>query len=275
MRANGISPFRLTRPLFVLGGLACVALICAQEYLLPYTNQGYNLIWRTRIQRVKMDPRLGLYKKGQIWYRTPQRIWSAKVSLPLEQRLMAVTVYEMDTEGTIRQRYDAAEARYDGQTWLFVQVTRRAFNADGLFQGLPEHFAELRLAFPEDPQEISRVPKKPDEMGLREIHAHAEELQRQGNPDPRYQVELHGKLAYAALCILMAGFGMPLALRINRSGGTTLALSLTLFCGFGYVIVHNFVLALGHNGQLPPAVAAWATNGLFGVGSLVLSMRLR
>jgi lipopolysaccharide export system permease protein len=61
---------------------------------------------------------------------------------------------------------------------------------------------------------------------------------------------------------------------MNRNGGLTLALSLTLFCGFTYVLLHNFLLALGYSGRLPPAVAAWAANGLFGCGGVYLAVRL-
>jgi len=275
MRAHGISPLRLTRPLLLLGGVACLGLLVAQEYLLPYTNQGYNLIWRTRIQRVKTDPSLGVFKKGQIWYASAQRIWSAQLSVPLEQRLLGVTIYTLDAHGVIRQRYDAAEAHSAGQGWTLLRGTRRAFDADGLFAGPPEAFTEQRVAFPERFEEISALRKLSEEMGLRETLAHARELRRQGVADPTYLVEFHGKLAYAALCILMAGFGMPLALRMNRSGGTTLALSLTLFCGFAYVMLHNLILALGYNGRLPPALAAWAANGLFGCGGGYLAARLQ
>ena len=112
-------------------------------------------------------------------------------------------------------------------------------------------------------------------MSLSETLAYAHEQRRQGIKDPTYLVEFHGKLAYAALCIIMAGFGMPLALHMNRNGGTTLALSLTLLCGFAYVILHNLILALGHNGRLPPVVAAWAANSLFGCGGLYLAVRLQ
>src|SRR5215813_10826786 len=148
IRAHGISPLRLTRPLLLVGGVVCLVLLMAQEYLLPYTNQEYNRIWRTRIQRVKLDPRLGLFKKGQIWYRSAQRIWSAQLSVPLEQRLLGVTIYTLDVRGVIRQRYDAAEARSDGQGWTLLQGTRRTFNAAGMFASLPEMFAERRVAFP-------------------------------------------------------------------------------------------------------------------------------
>ena len=275
MRAHGISPLRLTRPLFVVGGVVCVVLLLSQEYLLPYTNQEYNLIWRTRIQRVKTDRRSGLFKKGQIWHRSPQRIWSAQLGVPLERRLLGVTIYTMDAQGVIRQRYDAAEARYSDQGWLLLQGTRRTFNSEGLFDGLPEAFTEYRVPFPERPEEISALRKEPDEMSLRETLAYAHDLQRQGVTDPMYLVAFHGKVAYAALCIIMAGFGMPLALHMNRNGGLTLALSLTLLCGFTYVILHNFLLALGYNGRLPPAAAAWAANGLFGGGGLYLAIRLQ
>jgi lipopolysaccharide export system permease protein len=275
IRAHGISPLRLTRPLFVVGGVVCVVLLMAQEYLLPYTNQEYNLIWRTRIQRVKTDPRLGLFKKGQIWYRSSQRIWSAQLSVPLEQRLLGVTIYALDTQGVIRQRYDAAEARHNGQGWLLLQGTQRTFNTAGMFAGPPETFTEYRVPFPERPEEISALRKEPDEMSLRETLAYAHALRRQGVADPMYLVAFHGKVAYAALCIIMAGFGMPLALHMNRNGGITLALSLTLLCGFTYVILHNFLLALGHNGRLPPVVAAWAVNGLFGCGGLYFAVRLQ
>jgi len=275
IRAHGISPLRLARPLFLLGAVACLGLLVAQEYLLPYTNQSSNLIWRTRIQRVKTDPRLGLFKKGQIWYRSAQRIWSAELSVPLEQRLVGVTIYELDAHGVVRQRYNAAEARSDGQGWTLLQGTRHTFTADGRFAAPPEAFTEQRVAFPERPEEISAVRKQPEEMSLRETLAYAHALRRQGVANPLYIVEFHGKLAYATLCIIMAGFGMPLALHMNRHGGITLALSLTLFCGFAYVILHNLILALGYNGRVPPAVAAWSATSLFGCGGLYLAVRLQ
>lgn len=275
LRAHGLSPLRLTRPLFLLGGLICVGLLLAQEYVLPTTNQGHNLVWRTRIQRVKVDRRLGLFKKGQVWYRAPERIWSAQRSVPLEQRLLEVTIYEMDAQGGMRQRYDAAEARYDGTGWVLSQGIRRTFTAEGLFAGPPERFEAYRVAFPEPIETISAVRKEPEELSLSETLRAARVTPSPGGLERRYWVDFHAKLAYAALCILMAGFGMPLVLHMNRNGGTMLAFSLTLFCGFAYVIVHNVILALGYNGRLPPAVAAWAANGLFGGGGAYLALRLR
>jgi lipopolysaccharide export LptBFGC system permease protein LptF len=66
----------------------------------------------------------------------------------------------------------------------------------------------------------------------------------------------------------MVGFGMPLALHMNRNGVLTLVLSLMLFCGFIYMLLHSFLRALDHNKCLPPLVATRVANGLFGCGGM-------
>lgn len=275
IRAGGMAPLRLARPLFYLGGVGCLMLLVAQEYLLPYTNQAHRLIWRTRIRQEKLDMDMGLFKRGHIWYRADNRMWSVQVSEPLDNRMVGVTIYEMAADGWIRRRYDAAEAVWDPQGWMLRQGTQRTFDADGGFAGLPEHFAARRFVFPERPAEISILRKMPDEMGLRESLAYARQLRRQGLSDTLYMVEWHGRLAFATVCIIMAGFGVPLALGSNRNGGTARAIALTLACGFSYWVVHSLALAFGQSGQLPAVVAAWFGNVSFGAGSLYLATRVQ
>ena len=110
-------------------------------------------------------------------------------------------------------------------------------------------------------------------MSIRETWAHAQDLRRRGLPDARYRTDFHGKLAFSAVCIIMAGFGAPLALSSNRSGGAARAIAITLGCGFSYWIVHSLAMAFGQNGHLPPAIAAWFGNLCFGAGSLYLTAR--
>jgi lipopolysaccharide export system permease protein len=275
IRAVGIAPLRLVCPLYLIGAVGGLGLLIAQEYLLPYTNQVSRLIWRTRIRHEKIALRLGMFKRGHIWYRAANRIWSVQLSKPLERRLLGVTIFALDTAGTIRQRYDAAEARWDNKGWTLQQGTLRVFKPDGTFAGPPEVFASRHLDFPERFADISAIRKQPEEMGSREVLAYAQQLQRRGMPNARYLTEFYGRLAFAAACVIMAGFGAPLALHLNRSGGTVRAVGLTMFGGFGYWVVHSMAMALGYNGQLPPIVAAWGTNVGFGAGAAYLSYRLQ
>jgi lipopolysaccharide export system permease protein len=193
----------------------------------------------------------------------------------LQQRFLGVTIYELDATGAIQQRYDAAEAQWQGQGWILRHGICHRFDASGTFSGLPDAFVERRLHFPERPAEISAVRRQPEELGLWDIRDYGRHLARQGIHTPLYEVEFHGRLAFAAVCMMMAGCGLPLALHSNRQGGTIRAVALTLLGGFSYWMLHALAMALGQNGHLPPVLAAWSANGCFGAGSLYLAARLR
>jgi lipopolysaccharide export system permease protein len=250
-----------------------VALLLAQEYLLPYTNQLQGQVWRTRIQEQKRDARLGGFKQGALWYRADNRIWSVQQGEPLANRLLGVTLYVMDGAGSIHERYDAAWAAWDKMGWTLHDGVYRRFDAQGDFADLPVHFQRQHLALAESPKEISALEKEPNERSIRESLAYARQLRQQGLEDAYYMVEFHSKLAFSVVCIIMAGFGAPLALVSNRSGGVARAVALTLVCGFSYWIVNSLALAFGYNGQVPPVAAAWFGNMCFGMGSLYLAVR--
>ena len=275
IRAAGRSPLSLAWPLVVPGAVVCLAMLLAQVYLVPHTNHTASLIWRTRVRHAKMDLGQGLFQRGHIWYRSARRIWSIQRGLPLEQRLLDVTIFELDDAGRVRQRYDAAEARWDADGWTLHDGQRHAFDAQGHFTGSPEMFSARRVDFAERAEDIGAVRKEPDEMSPQESLAHARRLRQQGAPDRLYRVAFHGKIAFAAVGVLMACFGLPLSLLSNRSGGMIRAAVLTLAAGFSYWILHSFALALGVNGQLPPLLAAWSANGCFAAGSVMMALRVR
>ncbi len=276
MRAAGVAPLRLALPLFGLGVVACCLLLVTQEYVLPYTSRTERQVWRARIQG-KSDADLGAFKTEGIWYRRSNRIWQVERSYMMENRLAWVTIYKMTPEGNIRQRIDAQEAYWEGDGWRLRQGSVRTFSVSAHFATAPQHFTEQWFDFPERPTDISALPKGPDDMGLSESLAYAQQSQRQGlsQHGRRYLVAFHGKLAFAAVCIIMVGFGAPMALASNRSGGTARAIALTLVCGFSYWILHSLAMALGQSGYLPPLVAAWMGNVCFGTGSLYLTVQAR
>ncbi|ETW99300.1 MAG: hypothetical protein ETSY1_15485 [Candidatus Entotheonella factor] len=276
MRAAGVAPLRLAMPLFGLGVVACCLLLAVQEYVLPYTHRAEREVWYTRIQG-KPGAHTVAYKTHDIWYRRSNRVWQARRSNVLENRLTWVTIYKLTPEGNIRQRIDAQTAHWDGEGWRLRQGSVRTFSVSAHFATAPNHFTERWFDFPEPPEDICALPKGPEDMGLRESLAYAKQSQRQGQLQQgrRYLVAFHGKLAFAVVCIIMVGFGAPMALTSNRSGGTARAIALTLVCGFSYWILHSLTMALGQSGYVPPILAAWIGNVCFGTGSLYLTIQAR
>lgn len=275
IRAAGRSPLSLALPLAVPGGIVCLVMLLAQAYVVPHTNHTAKLIWHARVRHAKIAMGQGLFQHGHIWYRSGQRIWSIQRGLPLQRRLLGVTIFEIDAAGRIRQRYDAAEAHWDANGWTLQDGQHHAFDEEGHFAGKPEAFASRRVDFTERADDIGAAGKEADEMSLQESLAQARRLRVQGVPDQQYQVAFHGKIAFAGVGALMSFFGLPLSMLSNRHGGRIRAVALTLAAGFGYWILHSFAIALGVNGQLPPLLAAWSANGCFAAGAVAMAWRVR
>jgi lipopolysaccharide export system permease protein len=88
-----------------------------------------------------------------------------------------------------------------------------------------------------------------------------------------YSVEIHKKFALAVACIVFVLLGAPIALRFPRGGvGLTIGVSIGVF-GLYYVALIGGQ-SLGNRGMVPPALAMWGANILFGAAGLVLLVKL-
>ncbi len=88
-----------------------------------------------------------------------------------------------------------------------------------------------------------------------------------------YSVEIHKKFALAVACIVFVLLGAPIALRFPRGGvGLTIGVSIGVF-GLYYVALIGGQ-SLGNRGIVPPALAMWGANILFGAAGLVLLAKL-
>lgn len=88
-----------------------------------------------------------------------------------------------------------------------------------------------------------------------------------------YGVEIHKKLALAVACLVFVLLGAPIALRFPRGGvGLVIGVSIVVF-GLYYVALIGGQ-ALGVRGFVPPAVAMWGANLLFGAIGIILLARM-
>ncbi|HUF66529.1 MAG TPA: LptF/LptG family permease [Gemmatimonadaceae bacterium] len=88
-----------------------------------------------------------------------------------------------------------------------------------------------------------------------------------------YGVEIHKKLALAVACLVFVLLGAPIALRFPRGGvGLVIGVSIVVF-GLYYVALIGGQ-ALGVRGYVPPALAMWGANLLFGGVGVILLLRM-
>jgi lipopolysaccharide export system permease protein len=86
---------------------------------------------------------------------------------------------------------------------------------------------------------------------------------------------MHGKIAFSLVSIILAIIGVSFSLRSERSGGVTQSIGVGIVIGFSYWLVFAFTMSLGRSGTLPPLLAAWTANILFGIASLLMYRRVK
>ena len=129
----------------------------------------------------------------------------------------------------------------------------------------------------DSPQELMVESKEPEEMGYEDLLGYIDDRERLGADTRQEMVDLHMKIAYPFANFVILIFGIALvgsASHASRQSGTVgfgLALFLTIIF-WGFLRVGQ---GIGYGGGLPPVVAAWLANGIFGLVGLALLARAR
>jgi lipopolysaccharide export system permease protein len=155
--------------------------------------------------------------------------------------------------------------------WTLVSGTMRLFL--GPDREVAFAFDSLRQrAMTERPADLLVEPKAPDQMRYAELGHYVRALERSGSDANKLRVERALKLAIPLTCLVIALFGTPLGLAGARSGaahGVAVSLATTIV----FLMVIQLSKAVGAGGVLPPDIAAWLPNALFGAAGITLFAR--
>ena len=101
-------------------------------------------------------------------------------------------------------------------------------------------------------------------MSFKELLYYIRDVEAEGYDATPYWVDLHGKFALpvASLIVCLIGAGITVG-KINRRG-LSVDIALGIVVIFLYWISHSFCMSLGYGGMLPPVIAAWMSNFIFG-----------
>lgn len=143
-----------------------------------------------------------------------------------------------DTEGGWTQRFPAPE-----------QVTRQSFGKRTVELVPPDRFSGAH----NDEAEL---------MTLTELRQHVDEQAGSGFRAAASRVQMHSRIAFPLVTIVMTLIGVPFGVTMGRRGALY-GIGLALILGCGYWLANTVFVAAGQADVLPPALAAWAANLLF------------
>ena len=118
--------------------------------------------------------------------------------------------------------------------------------------------------------------KKPDQLMTSELRRYVRAMQRSGRKTrlAEYRVAYHYRYAFPLTCLLVVWLGIPLGMRVSRRG-PMLGVGVALLLVVAYYFMSSITIALGKGERVPPVLAAWLTNVVFGVVGGVLLTRAR
>lgn len=270
MKANGISLYRTSLPLILLAGIICMIAFLFSEFITPLTNQKADHILKVEVQKQRG---LGSFKQNQIWYRGKNGIYNFKIFHPEKQLIEGVTINYLNQQFEMSMRVDAQSAEWKDGRWVFTNVMVTRFQ-EGDFP-IVERLSRALIDLPERPADFMIAQKDADKMSYLELNKYIKKLQSDGYDTTRYRTDMHGKIAFPLVSIILVIIGVSFSLRSERSGGVTQSIGVGIVIGFSYWLVFAFTMSLGRSGTLPPFLAAWLANILFGAASIFMFLRVR
>ena len=270
MKAAGISLYRVSAPVLLMGLSVAVSALLFQELFLPKLNE-----LGEEVDRVKIRGQLPrhLQSRQRLWLRSADsRFYRVELLSPQTNELYGVTILEVNRQFRLLNRLDARQARWTETGWELRDGAFREIEPNGTVQTVP--FALTALDLTEDIDEFTRIHKDFETMSYRELREYVARLEAAGFQAKKYLVALYSKLSFPLVNLVMVLVAIPFALQSPR-GGRLFGVGLAIAIMAGYLVVHYVALAFARADLLPPLVAAWTANVIFlGIGtSLFLRAR--
>jgi len=269
MKANGINIYRISLPIIIFAAIAAVFSFYFNELITPASVQKTEYIVKVDVQKQKT---LGFFKQNEIWYHGENAVYNFKMFDVDKNIIRGVTINYLNPDFTLMARIDAQRAEWKSDKWFFYNLLTTRF--DGNNNPVLEWSKEQVISIPEKPNDFKVMQKDVEKMGYFELRKYVKKIRQEGYDVTKYLVDLHGKIAFPMVILIMVIIAVPFSLRSERSGGVMQSIGLGVFIGFSYWIVHAFSMSLGKSEVLPALLAAWGANILFSAAAAVLFYRV-
>jgi LPS export ABC transporter permease LptG/LPS export ABC transporter permease LptF len=272
IKATGISLYRVIIPVLFASALVAGVLFASDQLYLPYTNKRQDELR----SRIKGKPPQTYLRPDRKWiFGQNSDIYYYQLFDPDRDTFGGISVFQFDPKTfQITQRVSAERASWSPQLklWVYEQGWERRLNGSAI-----ENYRKFDVAtfaqLSEPPVYFKKEVKQSSEMNYEELRRYIYDLEQSGFDVVRLRVQLHKKIAYPLITLVMAVLAIPFALSAGKRGalaGVATAIGIGVF----YWTISGLFEAMGNLSQLPPAVAAWSPNLVFGFigGYLILRM---
>jgi LPS export ABC transporter permease LptG/LPS export ABC transporter permease LptF len=285
MKATGVSIYRTVVPILIIATTLAAGLFVLDQWYLPYANKRVetlrNMIKGKPAQTYLRPDRKWIFgesKKRSDGTEENRKIYYYEAFDPDRNTFGSISAFELNPHSfQMNKRVYAARARWAEhlQKWTFENGWQRSWsNSPGadLREDLRKFdvstFAELN----EPPNYFKKEVLQSSEMNYEELRRYIYDLQQGGFDVVRLRVQLQKKIAFPLITLVMAILAVPFALSGGRRGALS-GIVVALVIGVTYVLTSSLFEAMGNVSQLPPLIAAWSPDLIFGLAGGYMIMK--
>ncbi len=275
MKACGLSLYRVSAPLLVLGVVGSMVMFLLQDSVLAYTNR--------RAESLRHVIRGGSPKTFDVVNRKwlvsrDGDIYNYLFYDPRAYELNGLSVFRFTPASgpSVAGRTYVSHARYvpndGGGVWRGSEGWAREFAVDGTTRAFAT-FPGRALSL-EPPDYFATETPDADLMSYVQLRGYIQDLRAGGVNVTPHRVQLHRKLAFPLVTLIMTLIAVPFATTTGRRGALY-GVAVGIVLAVTYWIMTNAFGALGSAGALPAVLAAWAPNVIFGAGAAYMLLTVR
>lgn len=278
IRACGVSLYRAALPLLAVAAASSVLMFGLEEYVLSSSNRrAADLEHLIRFGSPRVVSTIGRQwtagRNGDIYH--------YEFFDPREGELRNFWRYQFDRQGwRLAKITYAASATFDPASadrgagtgsWRCRQGWVRTLTAAGDADYSTFSSATVTM----EPAEYFGT-ERPDaaSMTVADLRAYIESMRGSGLNVLPQLVDLHRKIAFPLVTIVMTLLAVPFAVLTGRRGALY-GIGVGIVFAIVYWTANNAFGAVGSAGLMAPALAAWAPNLLFGAGAAFLLLTAR
>jgi LPS export ABC transporter permease LptG len=275
MKACGVSLYRATLPMLLCAAVVGGLLFALDATILGAANR------RAETLRNEMRGLGTLTMLNQPWMLGDDgAIYHIRAFDRIRHQFSEIDIWKVDQAmSRLTEQTFADRAVYVGDrpgalpaTWRLENGWRRTFDTAGRIAVYKTFAADERQL--EKAAYFAQEPPDARFMTFSDLRRDTRRLSASGLDVLDQQVALARKIAFPFVTIIMTLIAIPFAVTIGRSGtmagiGVGVALALTYWAAI------SISVAFGAGGALPPTLAAWAPNLLFGAGAAYLLLTVR
>jgi lipopolysaccharide export system permease protein len=271
-KASGLSLYRVALPLLLAGIFLAAGLLVLDDTYLPFANQRQDALRN----EIKGRPAQTYYQPSRQWiFGEKSKVYNYEFFDSDHELFGGLNVFELDPATfEIRRRIYAARAHWDGQqsVWILESGWIRDFDHGRVTRYTP-FLATALNELDEHPSYFRREVRQSYQMTWWELERYIGDLRQAGFDVARLSVQLQKKLSFPLIAPIIILLSIPFSILVGTRGAVG-----GLALGAGIAIVYwaasALTEAMGAVGQLPPLLAAWAPDAVFGFLGLYFILKM-